>query len=72
MKIEPGTFWKYTGPGEGRGVRHKVLMSEPHEVITWSEEFNCQGGCGQSFLGDQQEFLACFSPTNIVPFPKQT
>lgn len=58
----PQSRWIYTGPGEGRGIRHTVVWSEPEVVVTWSEPFQCRGGDGQSWLGSPDLFEKHFHP----------
>jgi hypothetical protein len=61
MQIAPKSQWRYVGPGEGKQLIHVVLISEPHEIVTWCDDTAGAAG-GWSWLGDSDEFLKQFKP----------
>jgi len=74
--ITPGSWWRYNGPGEGRGVRHAVTslirerdysgkVSEVH-VATWGESYDNDADKpkdGWSWYGPVTLFQKHFVPT---------
>jgi hypothetical protein len=50
-----GSVWVYRGVSVGQGLAHKVIFSEPHEVVTVGEY--------HSWLGDKHDFVKEFQPT---------
>jgi hypothetical protein len=37
LKIEKGQWWKYFGPGDGKGMKHMITGIEDGNVTTCSE-----------------------------------
>lgn len=46
MNIQQGQFWRYIGPGEGRGLAHLVTGFVDGDVCTISEFTNHWFGAG--------------------------
>ncbi len=60
--IIPGDIWRHTGKHCGHGEVHKVLMTEPHEIITSSGK--------HSWLGPEVLFRSQFEPLPDQVFPQ--
>lgn len=53
MNPELGQVYLYVGPGHGRNEKHRVIMIEGGEVVTW-------GMTRMSWLGSVEEFSKHF------------
>lgn len=68
MNPAQGQRWVYVGPGDGRNVVHLVTSvdkdpaSKEVTITTWSAPAKDPEECGQSFLGEFQDFLRFFRP----------
>lgn len=63
-EIKAGSWWYYMGPGDGRGVKHRVVMADAYEVVTWSVLVGVISP-GWTWLGNPMEFRTHFKPIQI-------
>lgn len=66
-ELKEGQVWKYIGPGEGRGEKHKIIEVQrngPSHVITAGEILSTRSNRGHSWLGTPTLFARQFQPIN--------
>ena len=62
VRIEKQTWWKYCGPGEGKGMKHMVVGVENGNVTTWSEASRNPDEGGMAWDGPADVFIQHFRP----------
>jgi hypothetical protein len=60
MKVKPQTVWKYVGNEGTKDAVHLVVQAEGGEIITWSEPSKNANEGGDSWMGDESNFLKNF------------
>jgi len=61
--IETGMLCVYIGPGNGKGLRHRVIQSVKEHVITWSQyRVGDVLTPGYSWMGPREAFCEQFRP----------
>lgn len=60
IKIEEKTWWKYVGPGDGRGTKHMVTSAKGDEVTTFTNPGEMFVSPGYSWMGSPDEFRRDF------------
>lgn len=60
-RVTKGSVWRYKGPGDGQGFKHRIIEVHKKEgIITWSSPSQKENEGGYSWLGDETEFRKQF------------
>ncbi len=61
-EINPGSFWVYLGPGDGKQFIHTVTSVSTDEITTWSQPSPIPHPTvgGWSWIGTVNDFRRCF------------